>query len=106
VSVNSLLVTVALLESVPTIACEYSYGPMNKHCAKILQETLLNSVSNDLLPFMVGQSHDSFTLLSVNCEGSDVISALSAGHSRVVHGVQTGDTLKQYCVSSYMFLCP
>jgi hypothetical protein len=24
----------------------------------------LNSVSNDLLPFMVGQSHDSFTQLS------------------------------------------
>jgi hypothetical protein len=37
----------------------------NKHCSKILQEILLNSVSNDLLPFMVGQSHDSFTLLSV-----------------------------------------
>jgi hypothetical protein len=33
----------------------------NKHCSKILQETLLNSVSNDLLPFMVGQSHDNFT---------------------------------------------
>jgi hypothetical protein len=41
----------------------------NKHCSKILQETLLNSVSNDLLPFMVGQSHDSFTLLSANDVG-------------------------------------
>jgi hypothetical protein len=39
--------------------------PQNKHCSKILQETLLNSVSDDLLPLMVGQSHDSFTLLSV-----------------------------------------
>jgi hypothetical protein len=37
----------------------------NKHCSKILQETLLNSVANDLLPFMVGQGHR-FTLLSVN----------------------------------------
>jgi hypothetical protein len=37
----------------------------NKHCSKILQETLLNSVSNDLIPFVVGQSYDSFTLLSV-----------------------------------------
>jgi hypothetical protein len=31
----------------------------------ISQKTLLNSVSNDLLPFMVGQSYGSFTLLSV-----------------------------------------
>jgi hypothetical protein len=38
--------------------------PLYKHCSKILQETLLNSVSNDLRPCMVGQSHDSFTLLS------------------------------------------
>jgi hypothetical protein len=37
----------------------------NKHYSKILQETLSNAVSNDLLPFMIGQSHDSFTLLSV-----------------------------------------
>jgi hypothetical protein len=37
----------------------------NKNCSKISQETLLNSVSNDLLPFLVGQSHDNFTLLSV-----------------------------------------
>jgi hypothetical protein len=37
----------------------------NKHCWKILQETLLKRVSNDLLPFIVGQGHDSFTLLSV-----------------------------------------
>jgi hypothetical protein len=36
----------------------------NKHCSKILQEQLLNSISNGLLPFMVGQSHGSFTLLS------------------------------------------
>jgi hypothetical protein len=36
----------------------------NKH-SKILQETLLNSVSNDLLPLIVGQSHDSFALVSV-----------------------------------------
>jgi hypothetical protein len=32
---------------------------------KILQETLLNRVSNDLLPLMVGQSHDGVTLLNV-----------------------------------------
>jgi hypothetical protein len=37
----------------------------NTHCSKILQETLLNSVSDELLSFMVGQSHDSFKLLSV-----------------------------------------
>jgi hypothetical protein len=37
----------------------------NKHCSKISQETLLNSVSNDLLRFVVGHSHDCFTLLSV-----------------------------------------
>jgi hypothetical protein len=42
----------------------YSHSLMNKHCSKILQEKLVNSVSNDLLLFMVGQSHDSFTLLS------------------------------------------
>jgi hypothetical protein len=38
----------------------------NKRCSKILQETLLNSVSNDLLLCMVRQSHYSFILLSVN----------------------------------------
>jgi hypothetical protein len=38
----------------------------NKHVSKISLETLLNSVSNDLLPFMVRQSHDSFTLLVVS----------------------------------------
>jgi hypothetical protein len=32
---------------------------------KSRRKQLSNSVSNDLLPFMVGQSHDSFTLLSV-----------------------------------------
>jgi hypothetical protein len=48
--------------------CLASYHVYNKHCSKILQETLLNRVSNDLLPFMVGQSHDNFTLLSVEDE--------------------------------------
>jgi hypothetical protein len=38
---------------------------LNKHSSKILQEALLNSVSNDLLPLMVGHNHDCFTLLSV-----------------------------------------
>jgi hypothetical protein len=33
-----------------------------------LAGTLLNSVSKELLPFMVGQSHDSFTLLRVKDE--------------------------------------
>jgi hypothetical protein len=50
---------------------------------------------------MVGQSHGSFTLLSVK----DVLlfqHALSAGHSSAVHGVQTRCTLKQTLVSSNM----
>jgi hypothetical protein len=38
---------------------------INKHCSKILQETFFNSVSNELFPYMIGQSHDNFTLLSV-----------------------------------------
>jgi hypothetical protein len=38
---------------------------LNKHCSQILQETLLNSVPDDLLPFMVGHGHDNFTLLTV-----------------------------------------
>jgi hypothetical protein len=67
----------------------------NKYCSEILQETLLNSVSKDLLPFMVGQSHDSFTLLSA--KNVMFFSALSAGHSSVVHRVQTGGFLKQTC---------
>jgi hypothetical protein len=37
----------------------------DKHCVKISLKTQLNSVSNELLPFIVGQSHDSFSLLSV-----------------------------------------
>jgi hypothetical protein len=35
------------------------------HSSKILQETLLHSVSNELLPCRVGKSYDSFTLLIV-----------------------------------------
>jgi hypothetical protein len=34
------------------------------------RETLLNGVSNDLLPFMVGQSHDRFS--TAGCQGCDV----------------------------------
>jgi hypothetical protein len=45
--------------------CCYFNECQNKHCSKIAQETLLNSVSYDLLPFMVGQSQDNFTLPSV-----------------------------------------
>jgi hypothetical protein len=37
---------------------------------KISQESLLSNVSNDLLPFMVIQSHDNFKLL---CQVCDVI---------------------------------
>jgi hypothetical protein len=40
-----------------------------QHGNIILQQTRLNSVFNDLLPFVVGQSHDSFALLS----GKDVM---------------------------------
>jgi hypothetical protein len=54
-----------------------------QYCSKISQETLLNSISNHLLPgFMVGQSHDSFTLLSV--KNVMVFLALSAGQSSAV----------------------
>jgi hypothetical protein len=38
---------------------------LNKHCSETLQGTLLNSVSNDLPPFTVKHSHDSFTLPTV-----------------------------------------
>jgi hypothetical protein len=38
---------------------------VNKCYSKILHEKILNCVSSDLLPFMVGQSHDNFTLLIV-----------------------------------------
>jgi hypothetical protein len=69
----------------------------NRYCLKILQETLLNSVLIDLLPFMVGHSHDSF--YTAECQGGDAISALSAGHASAVHEEQTW-------VSSNMFKCP
>jgi hypothetical protein len=45
--------------------CQKSMETENKNCSKILQKTLLNSVLKDLLLFMVGQSHDTCTLLSV-----------------------------------------
>jgi hypothetical protein len=48
---------------------------------------------------MVGQSHDSFTLMMVK----DVISAFSAGYSSAVRGVQTGGTLKQTWVLRNFF---
>jgi hypothetical protein len=46
----------------------YKHTVHNKQCLKISQETLLNHVSNDLFPFMVRQSHDSFTLLGVKAQ--------------------------------------
>jgi hypothetical protein len=67
----------------PSVLEPSSPDMINKHYLKILQETLLNSVVNELLPFMVGR-HNSFTLLSVK---DDDISALSAGHSSDVHGI-------------------
>jgi hypothetical protein len=52
-------------------------------CSKILQETLLNRVFNDLFPFMVGQSHDNSTLQNVK----DVtLFQLSAGHPSAMQG--------------------
>jgi hypothetical protein len=59
----------------------------------IFHKTLLNIVSKNLLPFMVRQSHDSFTLPSV--KGVMFFPALSAGHARASHEVQTRSTLKQ-----------
>jgi hypothetical protein len=76
--------------------CQLSLNP-NKHCLKILQETLLNSASKDFLPFMVGQSHDSFTLLSVKDlmlfqHGQQAIQVLCTGyrqwHSKAKLGVK------------------
>jgi hypothetical protein len=53
----------------------------------ILQERLLNSVSNELLPLIVGQSHDSLALLRVkevmlfqHCQHA--IQVLSTGHTQ------------------------
>jgi hypothetical protein len=66
--------------------CFFFSNMFNKQCSNILQETVLNSVFNDLLPSMVGQSHYSFTLLS-QCQECDVILEMLAGHSSVVHGV-------------------
>jgi hypothetical protein len=50
-------------------SCKKEVQVCNTHCSKILQETLLNSVANDLLPLMVGQSRESFSLLSANDVG-------------------------------------
>jgi hypothetical protein len=48
-----------------------------------LFETLLKSVSSDVHPLMVGQSHDSFTL-HAECLGCDVIPASSAEMQQIV----------------------
>jgi hypothetical protein len=66
-----------------------------------------NSVSNDLLPFMVGQIHDNFTLLSAK----DVMLFQHSQKAIQVltrHEVQTRGTLKQTWVSRnmFVFLCP
>jgi hypothetical protein len=65
--------------------------------------TIQKSVSYKLLSFRVGQSHDSFTLLSIknvilfqHCQ--QVIQVLCIG-------IQTGSTLKQTWVSSNILLC-
>jgi hypothetical protein len=56
----------------------------NKHSSKISQETLLNSVSIEMLPFKVGEKHDSFTLMSVK----DVMVFQHCQHA--IHLVCTG----------------
>jgi hypothetical protein len=46
---------------------------------------------------------DKFTIVyTAECQRCDILSALSAGHSVAMHGVQTGGTL----APSNMFLCP
>jgi hypothetical protein len=54
---------------------------------------------DDWLPLMVGQNHENFY---IECQGCDVITALAAGHSSAVHGLQTGGTLKRTWVPSNM----
>jgi hypothetical protein len=57
---------------------------------------------NDLIAFMVGQSHGSFTLLGVK-----TVNVMSfSGLSSTVHDLHIYGTLKQTRVSSNMFLCP
>jgi serine/threonine protein kinase len=62
---DDVLYPVWLSKEAVSILKGVSSATVNKHCSKILQETLLNSVSNELLPFLVGHSHDSFILLSI-----------------------------------------
>jgi hypothetical protein len=45
----------------------------------------------------------SLLFYTAECQGFDVISTLSAGHSSDVHGVQTRDSLKQTWVSITCF---
>jgi hypothetical protein len=52
-----------------------------------------------LLPFMVGQSHDSFTLLCVE----KVMLFQHFSYPSFVHKVRTGGTLKQTWVPNNMF---
>jgi hypothetical protein len=72
---------------------------LNKCCSKILHVTLLNSVSNDSLPFIAGQSQDSFTL--VKCQGFAVS---SVGYLSAVHGIQTVGTLELIFVSCLLLV--
>jgi hypothetical protein len=62
-----------------SLAC---LGVLNKHCSEILHGTVLNSVSNDFLSFMVGQSQNSLTLLKVmlfqHCQ--QAIQVMCIGH--------------------------
>jgi hypothetical protein len=68
----------------------------------------MNSSAYDLLPFMVGHIHNSFTLLSVK-EYDAILSNSSRSSKLCAHGtqyIQTGGTLEQTWVSSDMLICP
>jgi hypothetical protein len=77
---------------------------VNKHCSKLSQETLLNSVSYDLLRFTARQSHDSFTLLSVkdvmlfqHCE--QAILVLFMGYIKKALWSKPGFPATSFCMS-------
>jgi hypothetical protein len=65
---------------------------------------------NDLLPFKVGRSHDSFYI--AECQGYDVILLQHCQQAIQVcarqHGVQKGGTLKQtwVAINKFIFVCP
>jgi hypothetical protein len=63
---------------------EFSLQECTRLQSTLFENLAVNTFQLFLLLFIIGQSHDRF--YTAECQGCDVILALSAGHYRALHG--------------------